>query len=315
MAILFQHGMTRTRSTFRGSRSIWCFCTLAMALAVSLYPAVAQAKVSLVFGTYTSDKPSAMVAQIRPSLNIISRTASEIYGEEIVIRMQVVKTYKEGVDHLVAGKFDIMRLGPASYVMAKERAPDIGILAMENKKGRKFFNGIICVPIDSPLREVREIKGKHFAFGSSRSTLGRYFAQLHLMQNGVLAKDLEGFEYLGRHDKVGRAVGAGLFDAGALEETTFGKLVRKGVPIRALATFSNATRPWIMRSGLDPKLVEALRSAMLALKDAKALKALRFSGFLPGTDADYEPTRQAIRQNPKFFEGYDRLKPVRQTRR
>lgn len=315
MATLFQPGMTRTRSTFRSRKSIWCLCTLAMALAVSLYPAVAQAEVSLVFGAYASDKPSAMVSQIRPSLNIISRTASEIYGEEIVIRMQVVKSYKEGVDHLVAGKFDIMRLGPASYVMAKTRAPDIGILAMENKKGHKLFNGIICVRIDSPLREVREIKGKSFAFGSSRSTLGRYLAQLHLMQNGVFAKDLERFEYLGRHDKVGRAVGAGLFDAGAIEETTFGKLVRKGVPIRALVKFSNATRPWIMRSGLDPKLVEALRSAMLALKDPKALKALRFNGFLPGSDADYEPTRQAIRQNPKFFEGYEELKPTRHSRR
>lgn len=287
----------------------------ALALALAFTPAMAQAEVSLVFGTYTSDKPSAMVAQIRPSLNVIARSASEIYGEKIQIRMQVVKSYKEGVEYLVAGKFDIMRLGPASYVKAKQRAPGIGILAMENKKGRKFFNGIICVPTSSPLHNVQEIKGKRFAFGNRRSTLGRYFAQLLLMQNGVFARDLEAFEYLGRHDKVGRAVGAGLFDAGALEETTFSKLVRKGVPIRAIAKVSNATRPWIMRSGLDPKVVKALRSAMLALKDPKALKALRFNGFLPGSDADYEPTRQAISQNPKFFEGYNKTKPVRQSRR
>ena len=35
-----------------------------------------------------------------------------------------------------------------------------------------------------------------------------------LMRAGIYAKDLKRFEYLGRHDKVGMAVGAQLFDAG-----------------------------------------------------------------------------------------------------
>ena len=286
-----------------------------LALAVSLFSVGAQAQISLVFGAYSSDKPSAMVAQVRPSLNIIAKKAGEIYGVEIEFRMQIVKSYKDGVDHLVTGKFDIMRLGPASYVMAKERAPEIGILVMENKRGRNTFNGIICVRNDSPLREMSELRGKSFAFGSSRSTLGRFFAQLHLMQAGVFARELDRFEYVGRHDKVGMVVGAGLFDAGALEETTFGKLVSNGVPIRALYKFPNATRPWVACAGLDPRLTDALRRAMLALTDAEALRALRFDGFLTGSDSDYDPTRDAIRRNPMFFAGFERATPTRQSRR
>ena len=76
--------------------------------------------------------------------------------------------------------------------------------------------------------------------------------------------DLSNYEYLGRHDKVGRAVGSRLFDAGALEETTFQKLVKKGVPIRAIATFSNSTRPWVGRAGMEPEVQQALRQALLA---------------------------------------------------
>lgn len=264
----------------------------------------AAAETKIVFGAYSSDRPSALVAQIRPTLSAISKKIADMYGEKVTFHMQIVRGYKKGVDLLVAKKFDIMRLGPASYVMAKRRAPEISILAMENKRGHKTFYGIIAVHRDSTLSELLELRDRTFAFGSKRSTLGRFFAQLTLTRAGILAKDLRSFKYLGRHDKVGRAVGAKLFNAGALEETIFAELVRSGVPIRALAKFSNSTRPWIAREGLDPKVVGEIRHAMLAITDQAAMQSLRFYGFLPGNDADFRPTRQAIAENHNFFEGF-----------
>lgn len=296
----------------RAERRFQIQCAGALAFAAKLtaillvattlvWTTAAQAKVSLVFGTYSADKPSAMVAQLRPSLDTIAKSMAEILDEEVEIRMQVVRTYDDGVDMLVQGEVDFMRLGPASYVSAKDRNPGIDVLAMENKHGAKHFNGIIAVHEDSDITEVSQLHGRSFAFGSKRSTLGRYFSQLYLMRNGIYAHDLAHYEYLGRHDKVGRAVGSGLFDAGALEETTFGKLVKKGVAIRAIAKFSNSTRPWVSRAGLEPRIASALRRAMLDLSDPEALKALRFDGFFEGDDSDYEPTREAIRENPNFF--------------
>lgn len=269
--------------------------------ALLTWTSAASAKVSLVFGTYSPDKPSAMVAQLRPSLNVIAKSMSEILDEEVEIRMKVVRSYDDGVALIVEGKVDFTRLGPASYVRAKDRNPGIDVLAMENKHGAKQFNGIIAVHEDSDITDVSQLRGRSFAFGSKRSTLGRYFSQLFLMRNGIYANDLAKFEYLGRHDKVGRAVGSGLFDAGALEETTFGKLVAKGVPIRAIAKFSNSTRPWVSRADLPSRIETALREAMLGLADPQALKALRFEGFFEGDDSDYEKTREAIRENPRFF--------------
>jgi phosphonate transport system substrate-binding protein len=294
------------KATFVGAA-----CTLV--LSFGAFEAAAETKV--IFGAYSSDKPSAMITQVHPTLAAISKKIAEMYGDKVTFRMQIVRGYKKGVDHLIAKKFDIMRLGPASYVMAKKRAPEISILAMENKKGRKTFNGVIAVHNDSPLAELSQLRDQTFAFGSKRSTLGRFFAQLTLTRAGIRAKDLRKFKYLGRHDKVGRAVGAKLFDAGALEGTTFAKLVRKGVPIRALVTFSNATRPWIAREGLDPAIARKIRKAMLALTDKEATRSLRFDGFLPGNDADYKPTRQAIEENHHFFEGFVGFKPERHSRR
>jgi phosphonate transport system substrate-binding protein len=246
-----------------------------------------------------------MVTQIRPSLDDIARSMTKILGEEVEISMKIVRAYGDGVELIVEQQVDFMRLGPASYVRAKEGSPGIEVLAMENKDGAKEFNGIIAVHADSDITEVSQLKGRTFAFGSESSTLGRYFSQRYLMRHGILARDLARYEYLGRHDKVGQAVGAGLYDAGALEGTTFAKLVKAGVPIRAIAKFPNSTRPWVVRSGLKPEIVHALRQAMLELSDPEALKSLRFDGFLAGGDSDYEATREAIRENHRFFAQQD----------
>jgi hypothetical protein len=40
---------------------------------------------------------------------------------------------------------------------------------------------------------------------------------------------------------------------------------------------------------------------LLNLNDPDALQALRFDGFVEGSDAEYQPTREAIEENPRFF--------------
>ncbi len=260
----------------------------------------ATADVALKFGVYTADKPSDVVKQFRPILDVLEKKASEILGEPVRIRLKVTKTYGEGVDLLIKGKVDLARFGPASYIAAKEKAPDITILALESNKGRKSFWGLICVHADSPIRSVRDLKGKTFAFGDERSTIGRYLSQLYLSDHGVRASDLAGYEYLGRHDTVGMAVAAGKFAAGALKESTFKKLVAKGRPLRELARFPNVTKPWIARTDFPERLAHALREALLAIRDPKALKALGKDGFVEGRDGDYASIRKAIRDNAAF---------------
>jgi len=290
----------RAAQTAHSQTALWL--TTVMLAGLLLWPNTVMAKVSLVFGTYSPDKPTAMVAQLRPSLDRIAYHLSQVLGEDVEISMNVVRSYEAGADLIVSGTVDFMRLGPASYVKVKEQNPGITILAMEKKNGKKRFNGVIAVHIDSDITEVSQLRGRSFAFGSASSTLGRYFSQLYLMRHGIHAKDLSNYEYLGRHDKVGRAVGSGVYDAGALEGTTFAKLVAKGIPLRALATFENSTRPWVARAGMDKRIVAAFRVALSRLDNDEALRALRFEGFLPGNDSEYEPTRQAIRENPRFFE-------------
>ncbi len=276
---------------------VYCLSVVA-ALTLNTTP---ENEIKLSFGVYASDKPTTIVKQFRPALNVLEKKVGKSLNKKVKIKMTVARSYEEGITNLVEGKVDFARLGPVSYIRAKKREPKLKILAMESVKGKKKFYGIICVAESSTIRQVQQLEGKTFAFGDELSTIGRYLAQEYLLDNGFTASDLGKYDYLGRHDKVGMAVAGGRFDAGALKESTFEKLVRKGEPLRRLAVFKNVTKPWIASGSIPGEVLPVLRRCLLSMTDTAALRALKKDGFVPGNDGDYDAIRKAIRRNPAFF--------------
>ncbi len=275
--------------------------TAVLLLALLLPVQIAVADVELSFGVYTTDKPTDAVKKFRPILKVLERDLTERLGEPVRIWIQVAFSYEKGIYDISEGRVDFARLGPASYVELKRLDPDSEILAMESRKGEKRFNGIICVAKDSPIEGVAELKGKTFAFANARSSIGRYLSQLYLLENGIHLSDLSRSRYLDRQENVGHAVATGRFDAGALEEGTFERLVQQGVRLRAIATFQNVTSPWLARSGLEPRILNALRNALLENKDFRALQVLGKDGFLPATDDDFQIVYRAVIKNTEFY--------------
>jgi phosphonate transport system substrate-binding protein len=266
----------------------------------------ARADMALVFGVYASDKPSAMVEQLRPTLDSLQNAMSRRLGEPVTIKLRVARDYETGVAELIAGKVDFARLGAASYVAAKERAEGVQVLAAERSNGSKSFRGVVCVNAGSDIHSLPELAGKTFAFADEQST-SRYIAQLTLARAGVTAANLKEFKYLERHDRVGAAVAAGQFDAGALEETMFQQMLKTGAPLRLLAAFPLATKPWVARAGLAAPVVDAIRRGLLEIRDPVVLAALRFDGFEAADDGDYQMMRTSIRDNWRFFLAPDAL--------
>ncbi len=273
-------------------------CVLALMLAVFATPAVSE--IRLVFGTYAADKPSKTVRKFKPFLTYLADAMSERLGETVKISMQISQDYDKGINALVLGQVDFARFGPASYITAKEREPDIEILVMESKNGAKTFQGVIVVQKDSPIQSLEDLRNGSFAFGSKLSTIGRFLAQQELVKAGIHADDLRTFSYLGRHDRVGTAVGKGDFDAGALKSNTFKALLKNNIPIRKLLSFDNVTKPWLVRAGLDPVIIATMREIMLETRDAEILKSVSKSGFLTGSDSDYVPIRDAMIKSREF---------------
>lgn len=213
-------------------------------------------------------------------------------GMQVKIKMRIFPRYELAIDAARRGATDFARLGPVSYVVTKQQNPNIQLLAMESSHGEKFFNGVILVALNSPLKQLSDLKGKRFAFGEVNSTTGRYLAQEALMQAGITSRSLAYYEYVGRHDKVAFAVSAGNYDAGAVNESTLKKYGQsKG--LRQLAAFRSPTHAWVARSGLDVNVVESLRKALLEMK-GDALKYIGRDGFLPAQDAEFDSLRSSM---------------------
>jgi phosphonate transport system substrate-binding protein len=170
---------------------------------------------------------------------------------------------------------------------------------MEADNGEKRFQGLIIVPKNSPIHSLADLKGKRFAFGDQNSTIGRYLAQAELAKAGLRWNDFAKCQYLGRHDTVASAVLMGDFDAGSVNVKAFESANTKS-ELRALITFENVTQPWVARAGLDPAVIAALQKSLMSIKDPAIVRELKFSGFLPTSDTEYQFVRDGMKQAEEF---------------
>ncbi len=92
------------------------------------------------------------------------------------------------------------------------------------------------------------------------------------------------------------AVQNGNAQGGGLSHYLFTSLVEQGtIKADRVKVIAESDRypnyPWVLRSDLDPKLQEAIKSAFYELKDPSILKPLKADGFGSVTDSDYDVIR------------------------
>ncbi|MFN0008756.1 MAG: PhnD/SsuA/transferrin family substrate-binding protein [Planctomycetota bacterium] len=269
------------------------------ALPVTKSPVEDQKPLSLAFGVYQSDKATVMYRSFTPVLEALMVSMEERLGRSVDINLTIFRSYEDGIDSLARGEVDFVRFGPASYITAVAKQPDLQLIAMETESGDKRFKGLIVVQKESPIRKIGDLRGKSFAFGDPNSTIGRYLVQAQLVENGITGRDLSEYRYLGRHDTVVKAVEIGDFDAGSVMQQTFEKANAKGT-LRVLASFENVTKPWVARKGLDRPTLEAIQASLYALKDPAVLKELKISGFVPTSDEEYRLVREGMKLAEAF---------------
>jgi phosphonate transport system substrate-binding protein len=273
---------------------------LLLAIALSCSTALcADPPLRLEFGVYPSDRASIMYRKFMPVLEALAEPLQQQLGRPVDIHLTIFKDYEDGIDALATGRVDFVRFGPASYILAHERNEDVALLAMELRKGRKRFNGLIVTRADSGIRRLSDLKGKRFAFGDAHSTIGRYLAQAELLDAGLVADDLASFEYLGRHDLVAKAVIDGTHDAGALKESTYRKLCLPDEVV-VVKAYENVTKPWVARGDLDPRIRSAITAALLDVEEVAVLEELGCTGFTEADEQEYAVIDRRMKQARAF---------------
>lgn len=257
------------------------------------------APLNLKFGVYQTDKATVMYKRFSPLLETLQEDIGRRLGVSCDIELTIFKSYDAGIDALTNGTVDFVHFGPASYVTAKERNPEIQLLAMEHENGSKISEGVIIVAKGSSIQTLEDLRGKSFAFGDKNSTIGRYLVQAELVAHEIRAGDLSNFKYLERHDLVASAVEHGDFDAGSVKFSTFKKANEKNT-LRILWTFKNVTKPIVARAGMDRVVFNAIQESVFAYTGEAFFKDIKVSGFTAASDADFKLVRDGILAATKF---------------
>ena len=127
------------------------------------------------------------------------------------------------------------------------------------------------MPTSSPAKTLSDLKRVSFAFGSVSSTSGHLMPRHFLLKAGVNPeKDFTKFAYSGAHDATAKWVEAGKVDAGALNESIYRQLVEEKkldpTKVRVLWTTPEYfDYNWTVGGHLDPRIIEKIRAAFLAL--------------------------------------------------
>ena len=268
-------------------------------LYLSLFiPSLARsAPQTIYFGTYEAEKPSKVFARYRPILDFLEQ-ALKAKNLDVEIELKVVPSYEEGLQALVKGEFDFAEVGATTYVLASEMQPKLRLLAVGSEGGSMGFPGVFVTRQKSGIKSLEDLKGHTFAFGDEQSTIGRYLSQAELLRHGIHQKDLTRTVYLGRHDKVANAVAAGEFDAGVVNVRTYREFKDHGLV--AIKEFPNIARPWVASASLPKPIYEAIRDALLGLKEKSILGELKVDGFLPIQSRDFSLVKKGMTEAKKF---------------
>ena len=263
-----------------------------------LFPVYAEMK-TLNFGIYGSERRSWIDEHNVPLLQHIKKQLNIKHKQKIDINTVFFASYTEAVDALINKKIDFARLGAASYLSAKRESPLTSIIAVESFKGKQFHEGVIAVLKDSPIKSIKDLKDKSFAFGNKSSTIGRYLSQQFLLDNGISAADLKTHEYMGRHDNVAIAIirrthDAGAFKIGILKDERFNKR------LRILDHFQAPAQVWVSRAGFDENLLSNLKDVFFNIPK-EVINIKNRDAFVQGNLSNFEYLRNSIDNNDLFF--------------
>jgi phosphonate transport system substrate-binding protein len=227
---------------------------------------------------------------------------------ENALKMKVAFTpvtdYAATVEGLAAKKLDLVWYGGFTFVQASRRTKGSAIPLVQREEDEKF-RSVLITRADSGIKKISDLKGKNFAFGSVSSTSGHLMPRYFLLKDGINPdKDMR-VAFSGAHDATALQVAGGKVDAGALNISVWQKMLdEKRIDSKQVVVFYT-TPPyydynWTVRGDLDPKVIENIRKAFLALDaknpaHAEILKLQRATRFISTKADNYKSIEEAAR--------------------
>lgn len=262
-------------------------------------PLFSADKPVIYFGVIPRYNPLVMYKRYQPIMDYL--TTQTPYRFEL----KISKDYPEAVRFLKDGVTQISSLGDVTFAEANLSYQAMPILKPLNSSGTPYYRSAIIVRSDSPIRSIKELKGRTMAFGSPHSTSGNLIPRYLLWDNGVPIQRLKSYANLQHHDAVAKAILKGQFDAGAVKDVVAEKYKSHGLRILAWSAPLPSV-PFVVSKNTPPEVVAAITGALLKLdRRNPAHKELMKTwddefcyGFAPARQEDYRLIFRMIRDIP-----------------
>lgn len=263
--------------------------------------------------------PKELNVQFVPSQNAETLEAKAKPLEELLkkqlgipVKVSVSTNYNTIIEAMASKKVDVGFLPPNTYVLAHDdkKAADVLLQAqrfgVEDATGKPttelvdYYKSMIVVKADSPIKTVKDLKGKKVAWQDVTSSAGYVWPAATLLKEGLNPeKDVTGITVKG-HDKAILAVLNGEVDAAAVFQDIRAQM--KDVPdavakTRVLAFTEKIPNDTIsVRSDMDANFRKKLQDAFIAIgKDPEGKKIISevysHQGYVASEDKNFDIVR------------------------
>ena len=235
-------------------------------------------------------------AEMRNDLKPLMDYLTKSIGSGVIL--YIAKDYGDLKAQMELGKVDIGTFSPFAYVDA-EKGGKIKIIAQSTTDHSAFYKGLIIARKESGMTDIKDLKGKRFAFVDPKSASGYVYPKAMLIEKGI---DPDQFFketiFAGNHDKVIESVLEGKVDTGATYENALVSAKGKGVKTENLVTLASTDPIPIsaiaVRSDLDTSTIQKIQKVLIDLgntaegKKVIAQSKRKFTGFILADDKIYD---------------------------
>lgn len=242
---------------------------------------------ALRFSVTALENPLELAETFHPVLKYVS----EKLGRPVLF--VPVRDSEQLVQALVKREIDIAWLDPSAYLEARRQA-DVHVVVRSQKKDGGGVTAVIVVRNDSPVKSLRDLAGKSFALGDSRTTFSSVLPKSMLRQSGLALGDLGRMEYLGTMDNCAQNVLNGAYTAAGIKDSIYEKFRTRAIGLRVISRSEKyPAEPIVAREGLSSEVVENLRRTLLGLRETEVLESISPDQgvFVPASAADYDVYR------------------------
>ncbi len=272
------------------------------ALLVFLATAVSAADVFVFTAIPDQDE-----ARLRERFDKVATYLTETLGIEA--KYVPVKSYAAAVTAFRNDQVQLAWFGGLSGVRARLLVEGSEAIAqgVEDPNFQTYFIAHASTGLKESKDFPKQIAGKTFTFGSKGSTSGRLMPEYHIRQQFGKTPD-EVFSkvgFSGNHSKTVALVQSGAYQVGATNFKVWKRELAEGKidPNKLSVIWKTPGYPdyqWTIRGDVDQRwgagFKEKVRQALLNMDDPDLLASFPRKGFIPATNADFQPILDTARE-------------------